>query len=114
MPRAYLRYKPIARSVATGARKSAVHRRTLPYEFGDPDTIDLTKARDRPRSARPADDDTKWRPRYTDAIYVRSLESNGSGSITPGVSVRPRRLRKPPGGWMPTSSQIGEHGYRRD
>lgn len=54
------------------------------YAIDDYDNIDLTRALDLDLDLVPQADnpDTQWRPHYRDAIYVRSLDSGGSGSVT--------------------------------
>ena len=79
------RYKPISRDVSDWRTETGgcIEERST-YEIGDPATVDLSKALDLDIDLVPRnnDDTTKWRPRYPDAIYVRSLKSNGSGSIS--------------------------------
>jgi Flp pilus assembly protein TadG len=78
-------YKPIKRDVSKWRSQvgTCIEERST-YAIGDPDTVDLTKALDLDINLvpDPARDDTKWRPRYEDIIYVRSIRSNGTGSVT--------------------------------
>lgn len=77
-------YKPISISTTNWRTQTegCIEERDT-YEIDDYDNIDLTRALDLDIDLVPtADDATKWRPRYPDMIYVRSIRNNGSGSIT--------------------------------
>ncbi|MHA6333509.1 pilus assembly protein TadG-related protein [Qipengyuania sp. CAU 1752] len=78
-------YKPIKRDVSNWRSEvgTCIEERST-YNIGDPDTVDLTKALDLDINLvpDPSRNETKWRPRYEDIIYVRSIRSNGTGSVT--------------------------------
>ncbi|MFN4114517.1 MAG: hypothetical protein ACK4GD_11300 [Sphingomonadaceae bacterium] len=78
-------YRPVSISV-TDWRKDTpgcIEERST-YEIDDYDNIDFDRALDLDldRIPRNNDPDTQWRPRYRDMIYVRSIQADGSGSIT--------------------------------
>ena len=78
-------YKPIAIDVSNWRKETAgcIEERDT-YEIEDYDDIDLNRALDLNIDLIPSPDDaTKWRPRYPEMIYVRSISTSGGGSITP-------------------------------
>ena len=79
------RYAPIARDVSAWRTEQAgcIEERDT-YAIDDYDNVDFSRALDLdidlvPTAGNPA---TQWRPRYPNAIYVRSIEGNGSGEFT--------------------------------
>lgn len=77
-------YKPISISTSKWRTETegCIEERDT-YEIDDYSNIDLTRALDLDIDLVPTNDDaTKWRPRYPDMIYVRSIRGDGSGSIT--------------------------------
>ncbi len=78
------RYAPIARDVRNWRDESngCIEERST-YPITDPANVDFDKAIDLDIDRVPdGDDNTKWRPHYAKAIYVRSLDGNGNGDIS--------------------------------
>ena len=78
-------YKPVGLDVKAWRTETegCIEERDT-YEIDDYDNVDLTRALDLDIDLVPTNDDaTKWRPRYPDMIFVRSIDNNGNGDITP-------------------------------
>jgi len=79
-------YKPIEYDVTNWrSETSGCLEERSTYKIDDPTNVDFDQALDLnidlvPTSDAPA---TQWRPMYPDNIFVRSLDSGGSGDITP-------------------------------
>ncbi|QZH74705.1 MAG: VWA domain-containing protein [Erythrobacter sp.] len=78
-------YRPISRNVANWRTEQdgCIEERDT-YRITDYDNVDFTRALDLDIDLVPTagDPSTQWRPRYPEAIYVRSMQHNGSGSFT--------------------------------
>lgn len=95
-------YKPIAINVSRWRTETSgcIEERST-YEIDDYDNIDLNRALDLNIDLIPSPDDaTKWRPRYPEMIYVRSINEWGGGSITPEEVTSTRNFARTGTWWM--------------